>query len=158
MNVGGLPHRLGVGIFLMDSCRRRVFVGKRVDIVSNFWQMPQGGIEASEPPRSAAFRELKEETGVSDAELLAETAGWLEYQFPADLASKLWHGRYSGQRQKWFAMVIPHGGSINLNSHHKPEFIDWKWQEPQKLSELAAPFKRKIYEEVVAEFAALLAS
>ncbi|GKV47419.1 hypothetical protein SLEP1_g54323 [Rubroshorea leprosula] len=34
--------------------------------------MPQGGIEDGEEPESAALRELKEETGVVSAEIIAE--------------------------------------------------------------------------------------
>lgn len=33
---------------------------------------PQGGVDGEEDPRVAAFRELKEETGVTSAEILVE--------------------------------------------------------------------------------------
>ena len=68
------------------------------------WQMPQGGIDPGETPREAALRELHEEVGTDKAEILGETAGWLHYDLPPELAVKPWGGRYRGQRQKWFAM------------------------------------------------------
>lgn len=44
----------------------------RVNDTRGYWQMPQGGIDAGEEPWPAALRELREETGVTDVELLAE--------------------------------------------------------------------------------------
>uniref|UniRef100_A0A2P2KU75 Nudix hydrolase domain-containing protein n=1 Tax=Rhizophora mucronata TaxID=61149 RepID=A0A2P2KU75_RHIMU len=41
----------------------------------NAWQMPQGGIDEHEDPKVAVLRELKEETGISSAEVLGEV--WL---------------------------------------------------------------------------------
>ena len=39
---------------------------------------------------------------------------------------------------------------------HKPEFDGWAWQDMRTLPDLIVPFKRAVYEEVVAEFAPLL--
>ena len=48
--------------------------------------MPQGGIDPGETPREAAIRELREEIGTDKAEILGETASWLHYDLPADIA------------------------------------------------------------------------
>ncbi|KAL6193407.1 hypothetical protein ACLB2K_034491 [Fragaria x ananassa] len=58
-----------------------VFVGSRLN-VTGAWQMPQGGIEDGEEPKSAAIRELQEETGVVSAEIIAKVSNWLAYDFP----------------------------------------------------------------------------
>lgn len=56
-------YRSGVGIMLLNT-EGRVFVGQRIDQAVESWQMPQGGIDAGETPRQAAYRELWEETGI----------------------------------------------------------------------------------------------
>src|SRR5215475_12592054 len=101
---GTLGYRSGVGIMLLNPVGE-VFVGRRIDMpVMPAWQMPQGGIDPGETPRQAALRELKEEIGTDKAEILGESAGWLQYDLPSDLAGGIWGGRYRGQRQKWFVM------------------------------------------------------
>ena len=35
-------YRMGVGIFLLNK-EKQLWVGKRIDFKTNFWQMPQGG-------------------------------------------------------------------------------------------------------------------
>ena len=57
-------YRKGVGIFLLNK-ENKLWVGKRIDFKSNFWQMPQGGIDKNETPRQAMVRELGEEVGVT---------------------------------------------------------------------------------------------
>ena len=56
-------YRIGVGIFLLNK-DKKLWVGKRIDFKSNFWQMPQGGIDKNETPRQAMIRELGEEVGI----------------------------------------------------------------------------------------------
>lgn len=149
-------YRRGVGIMLLDG-DKRVFVGRRIDVVGDHWQMPQGGIDAGETPEAAARRELKEEIGTDHAEFIAESARWLRYDVPAEVARRAWGKRYRGQMQKWFAMrFLGRDSDIDLATHH-PEFNAWKWVAPDALPELIIPFKRQLYLEILAEFAALLA-
>ncbi len=148
-------YRPGVGVMLLDA-QNRVFVGRRIDMAGENWQMPQGGIDKGETPREAALRELKEEVGTDRAELLAESARWLRYDVPATIASRLWHGRYRGQMQKWFAMRFTGRDSdIDLHTHH-PEFNAWKWVAAEELPRLIVPFKHQLYLDILAEFAPLL--
>ena len=146
-----LQWRRGVGIMLVNA-RGCVFVGRRIDTPAA-WQMPQGGIDDGETPAAAAFRELKEETGTDRAEIIAETPDWLRYELPAELQGKrIWGGYYRGQEQKWFLMRFLGGDAdFDLDTHH-PEFDAWKWVAPAELTALIVPFKRPLYEQVLAAF------
>lgn len=144
-------YRPAVGIMLLNGAGN-VFVARHIDMPTEAWQMPQGGIDDGEDARGAAFRELKEEIGTANAEIVAECGKWLHYDLPAELVGRLWGGRYRGQRQKWFLMRFAgNDADIDLNTAH-PEFMAWKWAQPEDLPRLIIPFKRQLYLDVLAEF------
>lgn len=148
-------YRPGVGLMLFNA-DGRIFVARRIDMPSEAWQMPQGGIDKNEDPRRAALRELKEEVGTDQAEIVAESRHWRPYELPAELQGVLWRGRYRGQRQKWFLLRFTGAdGDIDIATEH-PEFLEWKWVELPEVARLIVPFKRAVYEEVVAEFGPLI--
>lgn len=149
-------YRPCVGIMLINPSGL-VFVARRIDTISEAWQMPQGGIDQGENPRDALFREMREETGTDKAVVLSELDKWLYYDLPKDIQKKLWGGKYLGQRQRWFALNFTGKDSdINLETE-EPEFLEWKWVQPSKVIDLAVPFKRDIYTEVFKSFSSFLA-
>ena len=153
-----LPYRPCVGIVLIDA-RGMVFAGQRLDNPFPAWQMPQGGIDDGETPKTAAFRELWEETGVTRdmVQPLAKTHGWVTYDLPPDLLGKVWGGKYRGQRQKWFLFRFTGRDSdIRINSEH-PEFSTWRWILADEMVDSIVPFKRAVYDQVIASFRAYLA-
>ena len=150
-DAASLPYRPCVGIMLLNG-QGQVFVGRRIDQTVEAWQMPQGGIDAGEDPRDAALRELKEEIGTDQAEILAESRDWLNYDLPANLIGKVWRGRYRGQTQKWFAMrFLGAEADIDIDTEH-PEFQEWRWLAMDDLLQHIVPFKYDVYARVVAEF------
>tara|TARA_B100001123_G_C15207585_1_gene985885 strand:+ start:740 stop:1213 length:474 start_codon:yes stop_codon:yes gene_type:complete len=150
MKNNNLPLRNGVGIALLNK-KNKIFVGKRIDNPKNSWQMPQGGIDEGENLLAAAKRELEEETSIKSVILLKELDEWLEYNLPQNLMGKIWQGKYRGQRQKWFIMKFQgKDEEINVKTK-KPEFFEWKWVEPSKLSNIVVNFKLNIYKRIQKE-------
>lgn len=157
MEIQHLPYRPCVGIMLLNP-ENKVFVARRIDTRAEAWQMPQGGIDEGENPRVAALREMREEIGTDNAEIIAESAGWLEYDLPKDLVPKLWGGRYRGQKQKWFVLrYLGQDSDIDINTE-TPEFLEWRWVKMEELPLLIVPFKRALYERLVEEFGHLAGS
>lgn len=151
MNISSLPYRKGVGMMLANH-QNLIFVAKRIDMISEAWQMPQGGIDEGERPEEAALRELGEEIGTNKAKIIVQSKDWYDYDLPTELVPKIWGGRYRGQRQKWFLMRFTGADNdINIHTHH-PEFSEWKWVRPQMLPDVIVPFKRQLYTDLVKEF------
>lgn len=142
--------RIGVGIILLNR-KNQVFVGKRKDNPGDKWQMPQGGVNQGEDFISAMRRELIEETSIKNIEILKEIERMYQYELPNNLVGIIWKGKYRGQKQKWFiTRFLGEESEINLRTKH-PEFINWKWVEPQKLPEIIVHFKKNLYLNLLKE-------
>ncbi|NVP54010.1 RNA pyrophosphohydrolase [Mycoplana rhizolycopersici] len=160
-----LPYRPCVGIMVLNR-QGLVWAGRRIAIGNSeydgspqLWQMPQGGIDKNEDPLKAAHRELYEETGMRSVSLIADAGRWINYDLPQHLMGIGLKGKYRGQTQRWFAFRFEGDeNEIAINpppGGHEAEFDAWEWKEMRQLPELIVPFKRKVYEEVVAAFAHL---
>ncbi len=152
-----LPYRKGVGIVIINSTGE-IFVGRRLDMNRDVWQMPQGGIEEGELPETAAKRELEEETSIKweKVYLLSRSQKPFRYELPSNLAGKVWSGRYRGQEQLWFAVkFIGKDKDINISTKY-PEFDSWCWMNHNSILSQTVSFKRELYENVFREFSGLI--
>ena len=139
-----------VGIIVLNI-KNQVFVGKRIDNPGDNWQMPQGGIENGEDFFTAMRRELYEETGIKTFKIIREIKQFYEYELPENLIGIIWKGKFRGQKQKWFIIkFLGSDNEINVNTE-QPEFIDWKWIDPQDLPEVIVDFKKKLYLNLLKE-------
>ena len=143
-------YRKGVGIMLVNEYNL-IWVGRRIDLTSQCWQMPQGGIDDGESPEAAALRELYEETGAHSGlvEIVAVSSSWYHYELPTELKTTAWQGRYDGQRQRWYVMkFLGNDQHINLTVS-KPEFSEWRWSSSTDLPKQVVSFKVSLYESLL---------
>ncbi len=157
MNSPTLPYRPNVGAVLFNAAGL-VLVARRAKFPNaegpaGGWQLPQGGIDEHENPREAVLRELAEEIGTDRATIIGEHPDWLTYDLPPELVGVALHGKWRGQRQRWFALRFTGADAdIRLDADPHPEFDAWRWVPLTDLSELAVSFKRPIYEVLAASF------
>lgn len=153
-----LPYRRNVGACLFNR-QGLVLMCRRADVPhaegpAGGWQLPQGGMDEGEDPRTAVLRELAEEIGTDKAEILAEHPEWLTYDLPEHLIGKALGGRYRGQKQRWFALRFTgEDADIRLDADPHPEFDAWRWVPLAEIPRLIVPFKRPIYEVLARDFA-----
>ena len=145
-------YRLNVAAVVLSSkypFECKVLLAKRNDM-NNIWQFPQGGIDKGESARVALLRELKEEIGTDEVEILTSFPQWLNYDFPSDAIKKKYH--FDGQSQKYFLVRLKAGARIDLNGCDEPEFEDYQFVSLKRLFELATHFKRPLYVKVIQYF------
>ena len=125
-----------------------IFIASRIDI-SNAWQFPQGGIDDGESIKEALFRELEEEIGTRDVEIIAEYPTWVSYEFPPIIAQKMYP--YDGQKQKYYLVKLKKGAKININTE-TPEFSEYKFVSSKEIYGHITFFKRTVYKQVLKHF------
>jgi putative (di)nucleoside polyphosphate hydrolase len=124
------------------------FLASRIDL-KNIWQFPQGGIEEHETPKEALYRELKEEIGTDDIEIIAEYPEWISYDFPERAKRKMLP--YDGQTQKYFLVKLNSIDKIDIKTK-EPEFDKYIFLEKDALYCKIAKFKKDIYKTVIGYF------
>jgi len=145
-------YRLNVSAVILsskypDKCE--FFIAHRSDI-KNAWQFPQGGIDEGETPEEALYRELKEEIGCNNIEIIAEFPEWITYDFPNVISKKMYP--YRGQTQKYFLVRLKDGANIDLNAYEIPEFEEYDFVTYEELFKRITYFKRKPYRKVIDYF------
>ena len=120
----------------------KVLAFERVDTVGQ-WQLPQGGIESGESPKEAAWRELREETGLDTrcVRLVSEFDEWTVYLWPTEMQRR----ERLGQAHRWF-FFEPRDGAVEPVPDGK-EFSDWRWMEPRDLIDQVVDFRRGPYQQ-----------
>ncbi|VAY86521.1 Adenosine (5')-pentaphospho-(5'')-adenosine pyrophosphohydrolase [hydrothermal vent metagenome] len=125
-----------------------IFIASRID-VKDAWQFPQGGIDKGETPKEALFRELKEEIGTNEVDIIAEYPSWVSYDFPLAVAKKM--VPFDGQKQKYYLVKLKKGAKVNIDTN-VPEFSKYKFVSTSQLYEHITFFKRTVYKQILAYF------
>jgi len=144
-------YRPNVAAVIMSSKypeKCEIFIARRNDF-PDAWQFPQGGIDKGETPKEALLRELKEEIGTNEIDIIAQHPNWISYDFPPAIAKKM--APYDGQRQKYYLVKLKKGAKVNINTE-VPEFSEYKFVPSNKLYEYITFFKRTVYKEILSYF------
>ena len=147
-------YRPNVGIVLANE-RGQVLWARRVGGY-DAWQFPQGGIQESETPEEALFRELHEEVGLTSecVRIVACTSGWLRYQLPRRLRRANSDPDFRGQKQKWFLLrMLGCDNDVCVHASQKPEFDHWRWVSYWYPVGQVVEFKREVYRAALKELA-----
>jgi putative (di)nucleoside polyphosphate hydrolase len=143
-------YRPNVGCVLIKG--DRIFVAKRLGYTADAWQMPQGGVDGNEQFEEALLRELNEEIGTDNIDILQKSSYFRYYKVPSKVSMQAWGGRYIGQKQQWFLAKFK-GEDAEINIQTKiPEFEEWQWSSPTETVHRAVFFKKDIYMDVLSEF------
>ncbi|MCF6340496.1 MAG: RNA pyrophosphohydrolase [Sulfurimonas sp.] len=128
--------------------KKEIFLAQRNDL-RDVWQFPQGGIDDGEEVKEALFRELEEEIGTNDVEIICEYPEWISYDFPSKIAKNM--KPYIGQKQKYFLVKLNKNAKINIKTKY-PEFSDYKFVGVEDILNLSANFKKDVYTRVINYF------
>ena len=112
-------------------------------------QFPQGGVNDGESEEEAILRELQEEIGTRDVNIIRVGKKRIRYHYPLKVKRVLdqqpqWR-IFRGQQQCWFLLHLNcHTDKISFN-HDPIEFDSFQWINPRKGLNMVVPFKRKAY-------------
>lgn len=117
----------GVGIVLFNPVGK-VLVGQRLDMQSDAWQMPQGGIDADETPGRYGAKWKKRSVRATPN---CQNRGWFTYKLPLGLKKYFrWKIPWSAAKMVCFPFFET-DQDINIQTPH-PEFRNWQWVEFQE--------------------------
>jgi len=144
-------YRPNVAMIIVSSSypqKKEIFLAQRNDLM-DVWQFPQGGIDEGEELQEALFRELEEEIGTKELEVIAEFPEWISYDFPSKIAKRM--HPFIGQKQRYFLLKLDINAKINIETEH-PEFSDYKFVGVDDVLSLSASFKKDVYKSVITYF------
>jgi len=147
--------RANVGIILTDGSGRVLIAGRRG---RGGWQFPQGGIRPEESVEGAMFRELREEVGLTPADvaLVGATSGWLRYRLPDRYIRREQRPLCIGQKQRWFLLHLHCTlERLRFDTTDEPEFDRCRWVDYWRPVKEVIYFKRPVYVRALRELGPL---
>lgn len=154
MTKGAFRKNAGIVVF---NAAKKVLLCKRINCREALcWQFPQGGIDGDETPLQAAYRELREETGITSVKLAAHLEEPIRYYFPQDVLEK--HKKvghdFLGQDQYWSLFYFTGtDDEINFQTHPKEiEFDAYQWADIVTAPDLVWTPKKEAYKQMAEKF------
>ena len=106
------------------------------------WQLPQGGAENDETAQQCAVRELQEEAGIDNAEILGKSAHVYQYEFPPSYR-RFRPDHICGQRIEYVFGIVPADTVVTVD---QKEVDQYRWVAPR---DIAQYMKRKEYMDLL---------
>lgn len=129
-----------IGVFVNQ--KRQILIGERAD-VPNSWQLPQGGIDLNEAEDEAIIREMSEEVGTHDFEVIAKSPTKTSYLFPK--GQTRWEQHFVGQEHTWYLLEFLDDAQPNPTL--SDEFICFRWADPMECLDLVIDWKKQSYQK-----------
>jgi putative (di)nucleoside polyphosphate hydrolase len=129
-------YRKGIVAVIIND-QNQVLIFERADWFGS-WQFPQGGIEKGETATEAFFRELQEEIGSNQCDILKIAQRPTRYEWPRS------HNHFVGQEQTWFLARFKAGELPHLENSDRC-FRQYKWASPEEALSLLIEWKRPAF-------------
>ena len=112
----------------------------------DIWQLQQGGMDAGEKPNETLWRELVEETGLTERDIakVTEFPDWTIYAY-TEKTHTAGRPECLGQAHRWYFLELKPGTEIDLNKAHDQEFTNWRWTTFEELIAQTGEMKKSIY-------------
>jgi putative (di)nucleoside polyphosphate hydrolase len=150
MKQNNVYFRAGVGIILIRDSKVAFF--ERAD-ERGHWQFPQGGMYAGETPEEAMYRELQEETGITQDEVadIHQVPFLVSYAYPREVMDSFQHtgSDYIGQTQFWYILTLKDDVQIDLSKASDVELVNKQWIDPEEALEAIIEWKRPAYKQLI---------
>ena len=122
----------------------KLLIGKRQGL--DAWQLPQGGMDPGEDPEQAVRRELQEEVGSGEVEILKQLEEPILYDFPEGSDFPL-AKKFRGQSQYWFLLRYRPGFGPCLESASDNEFDALDWAPAEDVLSGVIYWKQEAYQQ-----------
>jgi len=143
-------YRQNVAAIVVDG-NQKMLICARCDL-PYVWQIPQGGVNDGEAPEVAVLRELKEEIGTDNVEVIAKFPHTIKYLFPEEQKAsknKNFKAYYDGQEQTYFLVKINDISQINIRAFFPQEFINVAWVSGGEFLDKVIGFKKEAYTQAI---------
>lgn len=151
-----LPYRQGVIGFIINK-EGKFFIAKRCPQPADAyffhieqWQPPQGGISAGETAEQAVIKEVREETGMKEVEIIARCAAIHQYDWNVFFMKKKGRGYHFRGQQKTIFLLKYNGDGSDIKVDNM-ELCDYRWVDLEELKKIIHPVRRPSLEILLAE-------
>lgn len=144
--------RVGAGSVIYNE-QGEILLFQRSDN-PDLWQFQQGGMDHGETSEENLWRELLEETGLTqdDFEQVDRYPDWLLYEYTPDLRHTLKDPNCFGQAHRWYYLKLKPGIEVDLDKAVDKEFVAVKWASFEHLLSLPDTFKHEVFRALADHF------
>ena len=142
-----LFYRKNVVGFIFNAKNQVLLVNWAKD--NNYWSLPQGGVDKGESEEEAIRREMKEEIGTNNFNILGKFKNIYKYKWPKNYS----HGGYKGQKQTLYILEFK-GDDSDIKLCYW-EHKKWKWVNIENLTKEAHEVHQTAYGIFLEKFKSL---